>query len=45
MPCFIILLCVLPDNFTHQGESHVGTKWVNGIQIAEAKKYGRYYAR
>ena len=27
-PYFIILLCLMPDDFTHQGES-VATQWVN----------------
>jgi hypothetical protein len=27
-PYFIILLCLMPDNFTHQGESG-GAQWVN----------------
>jgi hypothetical protein len=27
-PYFIILLCLTPDNFTHQGES-AATQWVN----------------
>jgi hypothetical protein len=27
-PYFIILLCLMPDDFTHQGES-AATQWVN----------------
>jgi hypothetical protein len=27
-PYFVILLCLMPDNFTHQGES-AATQWVN----------------
>jgi hypothetical protein len=27
-PYFIILLCLMPDNFTRQGES-AATQWVN----------------
>jgi hypothetical protein len=30
VPYFIILLCLMPDNFTRQGESAV-TQWDNGL--------------
>jgi hypothetical protein len=29
---FIILLCLTPDNFTHQGES-AGTQWVKPCHV------------